>query len=78
MRAMVELERAGVAILTLEDTWLPAQFGRQSTEPEDCFVWAHEYMDVQESGGVGLWLVLQHQIVFDPGENNLSGEGADE
>ena len=32
MRTMVELERAGVAALTLEDTLLPAQFGRKSTD----------------------------------------------
>ena len=30
MRTVVELERAGVAALTLEDTLLPAQFGRKS------------------------------------------------
>ena len=32
MRCGVELERAGVAALTLEDTLLPAQFGRKSTD----------------------------------------------
>ncbi|WP_161928830.1 isocitrate lyase/PEP mutase family protein [Pseudomonas yangonensis] len=32
MRAVVELERAGVAALTIEDTLLPAQFGRKSTD----------------------------------------------
>ncbi len=32
MRSVVELERAGVAALTLEDTLLPAQFGRKSTD----------------------------------------------
>ena len=32
MRTVVELERAGVAALTLEDTLLPAQFGRKSTD----------------------------------------------
>lgn len=32
MRCVVELERAGVAGLTLEDTLLPAQFGRKSTD----------------------------------------------
>jgi hypothetical protein len=56
MRAMLELERVGVAALTLEDTLLAAQFGRKSTEPRGYFVWAREYMDVQEPGGVGLWL----------------------
>ncbi|THG83492.1 oxaloacetate decarboxylase [Pseudomonas sp. A-1] len=30
MRTVIELERAGVAALTLEDTLLPAQFGRKS------------------------------------------------
>lgn len=30
MRTVVELERAGIAALTLEDTLLPAQFGRKS------------------------------------------------
>ena len=30
MRTVMELERAGVAALTLEDTLLPAQFGRRS------------------------------------------------
>ncbi|WP_166363440.1 isocitrate lyase/PEP mutase family protein [Pseudomonas akapageensis] len=30
MRTVIELERAGVAALTLEDTLLPAQFGRRS------------------------------------------------
>ncbi|MGY4533392.1 carboxyvinyl-carboxyphosphonate phosphorylmutase [Pseudomonas sp. TE3786] len=32
MRTVKELERAGVAALTLEDTLLPAQFGRKSTD----------------------------------------------
>lgn len=32
MRTVVELERAGVAALTLEDTLLPAQFGRKSSD----------------------------------------------
>ncbi|MFV3331735.1 isocitrate lyase/PEP mutase family protein [Pseudomonas sp. NY15437] len=32
MRTIVELERAGVAALTIEDTLLPAQFGRKSTD----------------------------------------------
>ena len=32
MRTVIELERAGVAALTLEDTLLPAQFGRKSTD----------------------------------------------
>ncbi|MFV3405670.1 MULTISPECIES: isocitrate lyase/PEP mutase family protein [Pseudomonas] len=32
MRTVIELERAGVAGLTLEDTLLPAQFGRKSTD----------------------------------------------
>ncbi|MEX6501526.1 isocitrate lyase/PEP mutase family protein [Pseudomonas zhanjiangensis] len=32
MRTVVELERAGVAALTLEDTLLPAQFGHKSTD----------------------------------------------
>lgn len=32
MRTVMELERAGVAALTLEDTLLPAQFGRKSTD----------------------------------------------
>ena len=32
MRTVVELERAGVAALTIEDTLLPAQFGRKSTD----------------------------------------------
>ena len=32
MRTVVELERAGVAALTLKDTLLPAQFGRKSTD----------------------------------------------
>lgn len=32
MRTVIELERAGVAALTLEDTLLPAQFGRKSYE----------------------------------------------
>lgn len=32
MRTVVELERAGVAALTLEDTLLPAQFGRRPFE----------------------------------------------
>jgi carboxyvinyl-carboxyphosphonate phosphorylmutase len=32
MRTVVELERAGVAALTLEDTLLPAQFGCKSTD----------------------------------------------
>lgn len=32
MRTVVELERAGLAALTLEDTLLPAQFGRKSTD----------------------------------------------
>jgi len=32
MRTVVELERAGIAALTLEDTLLPAQFGRKSTD----------------------------------------------
>ncbi|MCY1418852.1 Oxaloacetate decarboxylase [compost metagenome] len=30
MRTVIELERAGVAALTLEDTLLPAQYGRKS------------------------------------------------
>ena len=30
MRTVIELERAGIAALTLEDTLLPAQFGRKS------------------------------------------------
>ncbi len=32
MRTVVELERAGVAALTIEDTWLPTKFGRKSTD----------------------------------------------
>jgi carboxyvinyl-carboxyphosphonate phosphorylmutase len=32
MRTVTELERAGVAALTLEDTLLPAQFGHKSTD----------------------------------------------
>ncbi|UVE17259.1 oxaloacetate decarboxylase [Pseudomonas sp. LS44] len=32
MRTVVELERAGVAALTIEDTLLPAQFGCKSTD----------------------------------------------
>lgn len=32
MRTVVELERSGVAALTIEDTLLPAQFGRKSTD----------------------------------------------
>jgi oxaloacetate decarboxylase len=32
MRTVAELERAGIAALTLEDTLLPAQFGRKSTD----------------------------------------------
>jgi carboxyvinyl-carboxyphosphonate phosphorylmutase len=32
MRTVVELERAGIAALTLEDNLLPAQFGRKSTD----------------------------------------------
>ncbi len=32
MRTVVELERAGVAALTLEDTLLPAKFGHKSTD----------------------------------------------
>lgn len=32
MRTVIELERAGVAALTLEDTLLPAKFGRKSTD----------------------------------------------
>ncbi|MFN3769723.1 MAG: oxaloacetate decarboxylase [Ectopseudomonas guguanensis] len=32
MRTVVELERAGVAAMTIEDTLLPAQFGRKSTD----------------------------------------------
>ena len=32
MRTVVELERAGIAALTLEDTLLPAQFGRKSSD----------------------------------------------
>ncbi|WAH55613.1 oxaloacetate decarboxylase [Pseudomonas silvicola] len=32
MRTVAELERAGVAALTIEDTLLPAQFGRKSTD----------------------------------------------
>ncbi|GFM82208.1 oxaloacetate decarboxylase [Pseudomonas cichorii] len=32
MRTITELERAGVAALTIEDTLLPAQFGRKSTD----------------------------------------------
>ena len=32
MRTVVEMERAGIAALTLEDTLLPAQFGRKSYE----------------------------------------------
>ena len=32
MRTVEELERAGVAALTIEDTLLPAQFGRKSTD----------------------------------------------
>lgn len=32
MRTVIELERAGVAALTIEDTLLPAQFGRKSTD----------------------------------------------
>ncbi|MBB3102549.1 isocitrate lyase/PEP mutase family protein [Azomonas macrocytogenes] len=32
MRTVVELERAGIAALTIEDTWLPAKFGHKSTD----------------------------------------------
>lgn len=32
MRTVVELERAGIAALTIEDTLLPAQFNRKSTD----------------------------------------------
>jgi carboxyvinyl-carboxyphosphonate phosphorylmutase len=32
MRTVVELERAGIAALTIEDTLLPAQFGHKSTD----------------------------------------------
>ena len=32
MRTVTELERAGVAALTIEDTCLPAKFGRKSTD----------------------------------------------
>ncbi|TWI54798.1 carboxyvinyl-carboxyphosphonate phosphorylmutase [Pseudomonas duriflava] len=32
MRTITELERAGVAALTIEDTLLPAQYGRKSTD----------------------------------------------
>ena len=32
MRTVAELERSGVAALTIEDTLLPAQFGRKSTD----------------------------------------------
>ncbi|TWC41297.1 carboxyvinyl-carboxyphosphonate phosphorylmutase [Pseudomonas sp. SJZ079] len=32
MRTVVELERAGISALTIEDTLLPAQFGRKSTD----------------------------------------------
>ncbi len=32
MRTIVELERAGIGALTIEDTLLPAQFGRRSTD----------------------------------------------
>mgnify|MGYP001760006183 FL=1 len=32
MRTVIELERAGVSALTIEDTLLPAQFGRKSTD----------------------------------------------
>lgn len=32
MRTIVELERAGVAALTIEDTLLPAKYGRKSTD----------------------------------------------
>ncbi|MFZ3153694.1 isocitrate lyase/PEP mutase family protein [Pseudomonas sp.] len=32
MRTVVELERAGIAALTIEDTLLPAQFGRKSSD----------------------------------------------
>lgn len=32
MRTVMELERAGVSALTIEDTLLPAQFGRKSTD----------------------------------------------
>ncbi|TBV04758.1 isocitrate lyase/PEP mutase family protein [Stutzerimonas kirkiae] len=32
MRTVVELERAGIAALTIEDTLLPAKFGRKSTD----------------------------------------------
>ena len=32
MRTVMELERAGIAALTIEDTLLPAQFGRKSTD----------------------------------------------
>ncbi len=32
MRTVTELERAGIAALTIEDTLLPAQFGRKSTD----------------------------------------------
>ncbi|WP_027349403.1 isocitrate lyase/PEP mutase family protein [Halotalea alkalilenta] len=32
MRTVTELERAGIAMLTLEDTLLPAQFGHKSTD----------------------------------------------
>ncbi|WP_437881751.1 isocitrate lyase/PEP mutase family protein [Pseudomonas sp. LRF_L74] len=32
MRTVTELERAGISALTIEDTLLPAQFGRKSTD----------------------------------------------
>ena len=32
MRTIVELERAGVAALTIEDTLLPAKYGHKSTD----------------------------------------------
>ncbi|WP_222909572.1 MULTISPECIES: oxaloacetate decarboxylase [Pseudomonadaceae] len=32
MRTVIELERAGIAALTIEDTLLPAKFGRKSTD----------------------------------------------
>ena len=32
MRTIVELERAGISALTIEDTLLPAKFGRKSTD----------------------------------------------
>ncbi|WP_425915162.1 isocitrate lyase/PEP mutase family protein [Pseudomonas sp. GWSMS-1] len=47
MRTVIELERAGVAALTLEDTLLPAQFGRKS----------YELISIEE--GVGKLLAAQ-------------------